>query len=81
MFTCAETVPLFRHIVSRYHIHNKLVLIARTTLLKSFNIHWLFIFPNNEQIGKKYSTTDPSHCMSSSYVQSIVLIFERYTTT
>ena len=60
------TVPLSYHIVSRYHIHDKLVLITGSTLLNSFNLHWLFIFQINKLKGKKYSTTVPSHRMSSS---------------
>ena len=39
-----DTVPLSYHVVSRYHIHDKLVLIAGATLLNSFNLHWLIIF-------------------------------------
>ena len=61
IFTCAWTVPLSYHIVSRYHFHDKLVLIASATLLNSFNLHWLFIFQINKLRGKKYSTTVPSH--------------------
>ena len=59
-------VSLSYHTVRRYHIHDKLVLNTRTTLLNSFNLNWLLIFQINEHKGKRYSTAVPSHQMSSS---------------
>ena len=63
------------------HIHDKLVFIAGATLLHCFNLHYLFIFPINEQKGKIFRTIVPSHRMLSLYSQYTCLFFDQYTTT
>ena len=66
---------------THFHIHEKIVLIAETTLLHCLIFTVCFIVPINEHKGKIYSTTVPSHRMLSSYSLYTCLFFDRYTMT